>query len=303
MNVLIYILTSALLAAISNLWVRKSIDTMQTQGDPFAVQRLIATGIFITIAGLATTGTYAFDIPVIAVGIFSGIFLGLLMWAGARAVSTGPAGLTIAIVNSACIMPPLIMALLFGSKFGHTFTLTNGIGNFLVLVGLFFASRTRDKSVADTTWFIWIGIAFIVHTILLTSLQWRALLLNPALPASVLLPFKISQASANSFGLVMAATAACILFVLPVKNKIAKTSWRTIAWYGIAGGAINGIANFFTLRATEIATIQWEKAILFPLYCVLLIAFCSIWAKVLYKETIAWGALLLCAIGIILSLL
>lgn len=302
MQLFIYILASALLAAVSNLWVRKSIDVMHAQGDPFAVSRLLVTGVFIALAGIISSGNYAFDMSVLIIGSLSGIFLGLLMWAGARAVSAGPVGLSIAIVNSACIMPPLVMALLFGNKYGHTFTVTNALGNCLVLLGLFLASRSSTKGNYSTAWLIWIGVAFLVHVLLLSSLQWRALLLRPEIGLSKLIPFKLSQATADSFGLIMATVAALLLYALPIKQSETKASWRTIAWYGILGGAINGIANYFTLKATEVAKLSWEKALIFPLYCVLLIAFCSVWSNKLYNEKIEWFALFLCFSGIALSL-
>ena len=45
-----------------------------------------------------------------------------------KALESGPPGLTFAMVNSASVMPGLLMALIFGAHFGYNYRTSHGLG-------------------------------------------------------------------------------------------------------------------------------------------------------------------------------
>jgi hypothetical protein len=94
-------------------------------------------------------------------------------------------------------------------------------------------------------------------------------------------------------------TAGLLQLILTSQKKfLSVQNIRPIGLYGVLGGVINGLAGYSMISATEHATAYWEKAILFPSFCVGLIFLCNLWGRWLYKERIPWRANALCWAGI-----
>ncbi len=210
-------------------------------------------------------------------------------------------GLSFSIVNAACIAPPILMALLFGSTFGHTYTLLNASGALLVIGGILWASYPKQGITLSNAWYFWAFAAFAAHSIYLTSFQWRALTMKDGIPESFLIPFQCDPCTADVFTPVMFFTAALMQLLLPIGSKTLKLETKQAARWGWGGGLINGVAGFMTMLATESAQAAWEKVILFPLLCVSVIIFCNLWGKYFYGERIHWPANAVCLAGIALT--
>jgi hypothetical protein len=233
-------------------------------------------------------------------GVLSGLLLGTLMWTVSKALQNGPSGLTNAVINSACLAPAFILALMFGEEFGHTYNFWNGIGALGVIAGLLWMGWQANTAQRTHGWILWIVCGLSVHVLLLTFFQWKALLLKDGLPSSPFIPFQCDPACSNCFTLMMFLTASTLQFLLPGPKTSLRPPKRALWLYGVLGGCVNGIGSVFTLLATESATSEWQKTILFPLYCVALITVCNLWASYLYREKINWPANAVCYIGILM---
>ncbi len=304
MNSILYVVAASSFTALSNLFIRKSVDTNQeTSGDPFLMYRLFASALCILGIIFFNNGTIPFDTTMLFLGFIAGLALGVLMWITGLSVQKGPSALSFAILNSACILPPLVMALLFGAEFGHAYSWKHAAGALLVVIGIFWMSAQNQSQKTQKIWFLLISITFVIHALYLSFFQWRALLFKNDLPATTLIPTHCDPALSDCFTLMLFLTAALFQLFLGKKDALfPKSSTGSLVKYGIVGGLINGVGGLFMLRATECAVSSSEKALLFPLYCVGLISLCNFWGKFLYKEKINWPASFLCFFGILISL-
>lgn len=238
------------------------------------------------------------DIPTLNLGAAEGGLYVVMMWMLGKAFQRGPPGLTVATMNSAAIVPAILMAILFGSSFGHTYTLWNGVGSFLVVVGLFWAAfGTSSFTASKAGWAICAALAFAFHSLFLTVYQWRALLLQDLdLPY---FSFSLSPEHAGWFLPIIFFTAGIIQLVLYFFTDGTKISAREVLWSAV-GGLGNAFCNFALVRASEVAT-GAERAMLFPISGTVSILLCSLWGKWLYKEQINWKGNALCLGGIVLG--
>lgn len=299
----LFVFLAALFTALSNLFIRKSIDSVQgSTGDPYIPQRLMASAFVIILINFATRGFLNFEHKIAIVGIIAGLLLGGLMWSVGKTMKHGPAAMTYAIVNAACVAPPFLMAILFGNSFGYEYTIQNGLGAVIVIAGLLWMGRSQDNETKSSSWLLWIIAAFAIHACFLTLFQWRALLFKTDLPSSFLLPFTCDPATGNCFTLMMFITAAALQIFLPSYEKGSTIPKQPMLIYGVLGGLINGIGSYFMLLSTEVADLPDEKILVFPLYCVILICLCNLWGKWMYKEKINWYANGLSMTGILVSL-
>lgn len=303
--VLGYVLFSSMLTAFANLIVRKSIDLKnQGSGDPFLVYRLMGAGLVVGTFALLNGGLN-FNLLMISLGMIGGFFLSMLMWTIGRSVEKGPPALSFTCVAASAVFPPLFMALLFGEPFGHSYTLKNGLGMALVLAGLVWMGleqwKKSERSPDTIKWLFWTLCAFGVNALYYILFQWRALMLKDDLPASALLPWHCDPANGDCFIIIMYITAACCQFFIPGKALANDFPVKHRILYGCLGGIINGISGFILIKATEMATVDAEKAIIFPLFCVGLIFSCNLWGKALYKEKVNWFANAACLVGIFIG--
>jgi len=256
----------------------------------FLVIQLTITMLMALAFNPLRTGHLAWSFPSILLGMIGGILLFTMMSAIGRAMECGPPGLTLAALNSATVMPAIIMALIFGTQKGFPYTLSHGIGSILVIGGLFWAGKTSERGAAKRRWVRLVTIAFIAHIGLLILLQWRALLL-----AENLLPRENSQWFHPS----LFFTAALFMGISFIKNEKRMFSPKERVW-GTLGGLLNGVSMFLILIAPEIATPP-QQAMIFPIFAVGLILINNSWGQALYKERVNWYANALCLAGIIIG--
>ena len=290
-------LLAAVFAATANLFMRKSIDA---GGSPKAFL-VLQQGVSIFMAILLNpvyNSDYTWDTPIASIGLLGGFILGLMMWLLGRALQKGPPGLTFAVLNSAMIMPAVVMFLLFGFAFGHGYTLWNAFGSSCVLIGLFWAGMGSSQYINKKQWFFACFAMFFVHICYLVLLQWRALLMKDCYEATALIPF---QATTQWF-LPMVFVASTIFqisifFFSPGKRSVPN---KKEVLYGVLGGMFNAGCAFSMVKATEVAA-SWENAMIFPIFAVTVIASCNLWGQLLYRENVNWRASFLCIGGLIVG--
>lgn len=301
----LYVLSAGLLTAISNLFVRRSVDLypQKNVGDPFVIQRLIGAACFALALILMSSKMVFFEKTMFALGCVGGLMLGSLMWTIGKTLKEGSSALSLAIINSACVIPPIVMALLFGTSYGHEYSLRNAVGAIVVLIGIFWMTSQESNQKFNRIWLFWVISGFTIHALFLIFFQWRALLFKMEYPLSWLLPFHCEQSNGECFTLALFMTAAASQLLFRKDSLSSQYLNRQSIQYGILGGMINGLGSFLLVKGTETAQQVTEKVWIFPLYCIGLIYFCSLWGKWLYQENIHWPATLTCLTGILIGMI
>lgn len=293
------ILIASIFIALSNYYMRKSIDAGGTTKG-FLVVQLLIVAIVAILLNPVRMGQYEWSSCMSLFGIGGGFVLALMMAALGRALETGPAGLTFAALNASTVMPSIVMVLVFGSAFGYRYTFWNGLGSLIVVLGLFWAGwHTSTQTTQRKQWFSFVSAAFFLHILFLVFLSWRALFINYPGENGLLLSFDMDDAKNQWFMPVLFFTAAIIqtlIFITHEKRGLK----RGEVLYGTFGGIANGIGTFFMIRATEAAT-HFEHAMIYPLFSVSIIILCNLWGQKFYKENVNWKATALCLLGIFIG--
>ncbi|MCH9633771.1 MAG: hypothetical protein S4CHLAM7_05040 [Chlamydiae bacterium] len=288
--------SAAFLCAINNLFLRKSIDAGGSSKGFLVTAMSFAFAVAVYL-GPVRTGFFAWSNAIALIGLVAGLLLGVMMWSLGKALEKGPAGLTIAYLNASNIVPAIFMMLLFGVAYGYTYAWWNAFGSALVIIGLFWAVWQTSKTVkSQSFWLVFATISFFTHVLFLMLIQWRALVIRPGLPESLLLPFTIDATHSEWF-MPMLFVGATLFLLYRYKIEENKSPNRVEVSFGLVGGACNGTGTYLLIRAAQLAS-PWESAMLFPLYAVGIVLICNIWGKVLYKEQVHWKAMSLCSMGL-----
>jgi len=294
------ILVAAVFIAASNLCMRRSIDGGGTTKAYLVVQLFLVFLVAILI-GPVRSGDYHWSPSMASFGFTGGLILVFLLAALGRALETGPPGLTFAALNASTVMPTVLMVAFFGGSFGYFYTWSHGIGSLLVILGLFWATRSAKQNQKESNWVTYITIAFCLHVLFLVFLNWRALFINFPKNPDLFLDFDYQDATSPWFmPMVFLAAFLVQLTIYLIKEKRALKSQEV--FYGIVGGITNGVGTFFMIRATEVST-SLEHAVLYPIFAVTVIILCNLWGQWLYKEKISWKANALCVGGLIVGTL
>jgi hypothetical protein len=242
-----------------------------------------------------------FSFPMALFGSAVGLLVALLMSLMGKALQHGPSGLTFAFQNSGAVFPPLLLAILFSKPFGFTLSAGNLIGMGLVLAGLFYAAFGRSTTPLTKKWVIYASLALVMQSAILSSFQWRCLLIQEDLPRHLLIPCVCPECADLWFmpALFFAAwiyQAVCFIFMQRRRPHLGE-----IVGGGL-GGVANGLSTFFLLRATVTAS-EAERAMLFPLFTVVVILLCNLYGMLFYREKIPWKANAIAALGICIGTL
>jgi len=282
--------------ALSNYFMRKSIDTGGTTKGFLMVQLFVVTLVAILLNPVRMHH-YDWSLCMTLFGVAGGCVLGVMMASLGRALETGPPGLTFAALNSSTVMPSIVMVLVFGVAFGYRFTLYNGLGSLFVVLGLFWAGWSRSSY--KPKWLPFVSTAFFLHVLFLVFLSSRALFINYPGENGLFLSFDMDDAKNQWFMPVVFFTAFLIqtvLFTKAEKRRIAPTEFL----YGTVGGIANGVGTFFMILATERAT-HMEHAMIYPIFSIMVILLCNLWGQLLYRERVNWWANTLCLLGILVG--
>lgn len=309
---IILMVLSGLCGALSNLMFRRSLDG-GGNGRVYLLVQLAGTALVMVLLYPVRTGDFSWSHPIGWLGLAGGIVLGLFMTCFGKALEKGPPGLTVAMLNASSVLPILLLLFLFGSPFGFQYSLFNGLGSLLVVLGLFWASSQGSGYVDRKKWLIFILIACLIHALYLAFLQWRSLfILFPGHPDLGVL-IREEEVECGWFMPMVFASAALVQVALFLTNRAklvirghaailestVVVSRREIV-YGLIGAVTNAGCGFLTLWATEVAT-SLEKPMIFPVFSVTLLVACNLWGKWLYKEQIHWKGNSLAVAGLVVG--
>ena len=290
-------ITAALFAALQNLFMRRSVDTGGSTNLYVPLQLFVSCLITILL-GPVKTGNYAFDPTVVFFGLGIGLLFGVMMWGMGQSLKYGSSGLTFAVINSASILPAVLMALIFGNNFGHPYHWYTGVGATVVVAGIFWSSWSNLSCSNKGKWAVFVSFAIFGFVLLSASLQWRILLENHG-GTSRFLPFSLNKEAGEWF--TPAIFFVATLFQLPALFKQKKIGFsKETALYGLLGGISNGSSMYFSVIAAA-AAVSWQNAVLFPLFSIGVIEFSNLWGKYLYKENLNFAPRALCISGLVLG--
>jgi multidrug transporter EmrE-like cation transporter len=272
-----------------NLTVRKSVDIGGSAKAYFVFQALTSF-LFAILLGPVRALDFTIPLPAAILGISAGLILAIMLFSLGRAVEKGPPGLTFAILNSATVMPGLLMAILFGASMGFVYNIWHAIGSFVVLAGLFWAAQGLSGMKEMKKWLLFAALMFTLHVLLLSLYQWRSMqvgqLGSEALKSEWFTPFMFFTSGLVQFGIYLRSSPSA-----PKRGEIL---------YGTAGGLCNLLCTFFLLWATEMAG-PLENAVIFPIFSVVGIILTNLWGEKLYQEQVNWRACQLSAFGLIIG--
>jgi drug/metabolite transporter (DMT)-like permease len=287
---------AALLCAFNNLFMRKSID-FGGSSKGFLVTSLSFSILVAVFLGPVRTGFFHWNNTIAIMGLVTGLFLGIMMWALGKALEKGPPGLTIAYLNASNLIPAILMMLVFGVAFGYRYAWGNAVGSLLVAAGLFWAVwQTSKDTKSQSFWLTFSTIAFITDVCFLVLIQWRALVITPGLPGSKWLPFTINFEEAEWF-MPMLFAAATSFIVYQFMKEGNRPLVRSEVQFGLLGGVCNAASTYLLIKAAQFAT-PFTSAMIFPIFAVGIVLLCNIWGRLLYKEKVHWKAMNLCLVGL-----
>lgn len=295
-----FILIAAVFVAVSNFFMRRSIDAGGSTKAFLTIQLFLVFFVAILLNPVKS-GDYQWSNCMAAFGLAGGLILAFMMSSLGRALETGPPGLTFAALNASTVMPSVLMAVLFGTPFGYFYTLWNGLGSLLVVLGLFWAGWQTARSEQKTNWVTFVTAAFFLHIAFLVFLSWRALFINFPGMTGLFLSFDMDDAKSQWF-MPMVFLAAFVVQAIIYFRTEKRMPYPKEVVNGVLGGLANGIGTFFMIRATEVST-PFEHAMIYPIFAVTIILLCNTWGQLLYKEKVNWKANTLCVVGLLIGTL
>lgn len=295
---------AAICAASSNLAFRKS--TSNSINSSIGYLFLFYLFSFLTALGFSPE---ILDVRFNPVPLFLGSVVGvlnvLLMDLTARALSSGPAGLTFAFQNAAAIFPAFVLYLFLSSDYGYSYHVFQVVGMMLVLWGLFWGAKNSSSSSlrnqVSMKWLKYVLLCFAVQILALTIMQGRSILFESFSFEGTISNWVHPDVEDVWFMPGMFGAALCIQSLLFFKEK----RWlsRSEIKYGLVGGIANCGSTCMLLLATTHAMTAIEKGLLFPLFAIATIILCNLWASKLYHEKFNYISSGVCSAGIIISAL
>jgi len=293
-----FAILAAILTSISNFCMRRSIDAGGSS-KAYLVVQLTFSFLVMILFNPIRTGDYGWSNSAVGLGLIGGIIFGILMWGLGKTLEKGPPGLSFAILNTSSVAPAIVLALFFGFAFGHPYTLYNGLGSALVVVGLFWAGWTSESNPNKAIWIFYASLIFVAHTLFLVFLQWWAMILKSDLPRSILIPFHMEAKNIQWFMPAIVFVGALMQWVIYIVKRHRMPKGAEV-YYGILGGVTNGACTFFLILAPQVAS-TWENAMIFPVFSVGIILICNAWAQIFYKEAVNWWANGVCVAGLVVG--
>lgn len=291
-------LIAGMFVPLTNLCVRKSID-IGGNAKAFFVFQMAASFFFALLLGPVRTAELSIPLPTALFGVLTGIILSVMLFALGKAVEQGPPGFTFAILNSATVMPGLLMALVFGAAFGFIYNVWHAAGSILVLGGLFWGAKGLQGMKNLKSWLFFASVMFAFHILILALYQGRAMLMNQARPEGFASFLSMGHAKSEWFTPFMFLSSGIIQLAIYFRVGRQKPKVKEI-FFGIAGGLSNLLCTFFLIWATEKAT-PFENAVIFPIYSVIGIILTNLWGQKLYQEQVNWRACQISAFGLFIG--
>ena len=285
---ILLVLIAGLFIPLTNLCVRKSVDVGGSAKAFFVVQ-MASSFIFSIVLGPVRLADFSIPLPVAVLGTLAGLILSIMLFCLGKAVEKGPPGFTFAILNSATVIPGLVMALIFGAALGFEYNMSHGIGSALVIAGLFWGAKGLQGMKEMKSWLLFSATMFCFHILLLVLYQWRAMAMNTSMP----------EIDSEWFTPFMFLTSGLVQLVIYLRT-VAKVPKKGEVVYGVLGGIANLLCTFFLIWSTEMAG-PLENAVIFPIYSVVGIILTNVWGQRLYHEQVNWRACYLCVFGLVVG--
>lgn len=291
-------LIAGMFIPLTNLTIRKSID-IGGSAKAYFVFQMVTSFLLAILMGPVRTGNFSISWPAAILGCFAGLILSIMLFSLGRAVEKGPPGFTFAILNSATVMPGLLMAFIFGAALGFVYNTWHALGSLLVIIGLFWGAKGLQGMKEMKLWLFFSTAMFTFHVLLLGLYQWRAMLMNLAHPEELASFFTLEQIKSEWFTPFMFLASGIVQVIIYLRAENRKPQSGEI-FYGFAGGVSNLLCTFFIIWATEKAG-PLENAVIFPIFSVVGIILTNLWGQKLYQEQVNWRACQLCAFGLIVG--
>lgn len=292
---------AGLLVGCANLAMRKSIDWHQSSIRYFILQYAVSGGISLLFGPLSSASGNPPTWSIGFLGGTAGCALALLALSMGASVRCGPAGLSLAIINTATLAPALIGVLTLGSTFGYVLQTYQLVGIAIVIVGFFIASKALTiKGALRWQWGTITLIAWIANAALMVSMHWRQAALSPRAPVQPWVPITLQFEESLWFFPILFFSGSALLWLW------AQFTWKPIQWteylLGICGGLCMTGATYFWAQGLAEAQ-AYELALIFPTQCSITIVVCQIWGRILYREQVQWRGIALLLVGLGLSLM
>lgn len=301
--IVVYILSAAIFAAFANYFLRRNLEKGGTSNAFLSLYFLISLCFSI----LVTPELFQskFSILMVSLGCICGFLNFVMMRLTARSLEIGPPGLTFTFQNASCVLPGLLLCLLFGSTFGFLLTPWLVAGFLLIVLGLYFSTRNygklkEKKNPNFRRWLLFVLILLLVQGIILSIFQWRVWLFACPVDSHWLIPWSCMPEEDIWFMPAFFAVPTVLQLIVFWKKEGRKFSSGEFR-YGSFAGVLNGLAMLLLLLATKSEGVL-NKGMLFPLFTVSVILFCNLWGMKLYKEQVNWTGILCCIAGVIIGL-
>jgi drug/metabolite transporter (DMT)-like permease len=306
-----YIFSAAGFAAIANFLFRKNQDKGGSSRAFLSMYFLFS--LFLSFAFSSQIFHLPFSPIMAGIGAFAGLLSYLMLSLTAKALQTGPPGLTFTFQNASCIFPGLLLASIFGNAFGFAITPWLLVGFALIFFGLFISAKSMEKegggangkavgaSVSFAKWVVCALGMMATQGFILSIFQWRVLLLNCNDNTHWLIPWTCAQSEDVWFMPPFFAVPALLQLFFFWKVERRKFSVSETL-YGASSGILNCACTVLLLLATKSLGIV-KKEMLFPLFTISVILFCNLWGWKIYKERVNWWGIALCLLGVLVGLL
>lgn len=275
--------------SLTNFCVKRGVDIGGT-AKPFFLCQILASSLFALILGPFLKGEFTIQLYPALLGICAGLILYIMLFSLGQAVEKGAPGLTFATLNSATILPGILMAYLFGADYGFSIEIAHIIGLIFVIIGLFWGVLGIKQICEKNVWLAFALMVFLFHVFLLCLFQYRAMLIKVS---------GLEQFDTEWFTPFMFLTCSSIQIITYLYSDCRFPSRKEII-VGFAGGLTNLLCTLSLLLSVEKA-LPVENAIIFPVASVAGILLTNLWSQKLYSEQINWKASQLLVSGIIIG--
>lgn len=234
--------------------------------------------------------------PLMALAAVAGLFVTCAFYSLPRAFKEGHSGLSVGIFQSACIMPPLIMSLIFGCDCGFRYTFFHAVGALLVAAGFLKSAFQKRETPLTKKWLMYTAFACFSQIIVLSIYQYQGLLTKPALPSHPLLISVQPHYAATGWFLpvLFAVVALGSVWGLP------KADLMRPSFFGLLGGIVNVASAGLLMLGLAIAGPN-EATLAVPISSVTTIFFYNILVQKTLKEKVDWIGISIALFGIFFS--
>jgi len=296
MNSLLLAFFASCCSSMASLLFRKHGETTNSPSSYLTIYWLIS---FLAAFFFFKVWDQDFNLTALFLGSIVGFLNISLMLATAKALQKGPAGLTFAFQNASAIFPGFLLFLFFGSDLGFSFSILQGVGLILVLLGLFKGAKAGTAK-DFTGWLKFATLCFASQVLALTILQGRCILFDCSKLPAFWSNFSLTSQDDGWFSLGQFGCATLLQSALLFgeRNTIPRLSFLL----GLGGGIVNFASSFLLLLSTQLAAPEY-KGLLFPCFCVGGLLICNLWAWKLYKERFNIASNALCSAGILIGII